>query len=62
MIVVEIKKGIMKGRKYSKKHKQMREDQMAMLFLYCFDLLGEYSKKTSGEIRVMLHEMEDALK
>jgi hypothetical protein len=63
VIVVEKKKKvIMKSKKYSKEHDKMREDQIALLFLYCFDLLGEFNRYTSGEIRAMLYEMEDAIK
>lgn len=50
-----------KIREYSKEHDAIREDQMALLFLYCFDLLGDYSKQTSGEIRAMIYEMIDEI-
>lgn len=52
----------MKNKMCSKEQENLREDQIALLFLYCFDLLGEYSQYTSGEIRLMLYEMEDSIK
>lgn len=45
----------------SKEQENLREDQIALLFLYCFDLFDDYSKYTSGEIRAMLYEMEDSI-
>lgn len=51
----------MEVRKYSREHDELREDQIAFLFLHCFNLLGEYSKRTSGEIRAMIYEMIDEI-
>lgn len=40
----------------------IREDQIAMLFLICFNLIDDYTKLTSGEIRSLWYEMEDEIK
>ena len=62
MIVVGLKKkNIMNIKMCSKEQENLREDQIALLFLYCFDLFDDYSKYTSGEIRAMLYEMEDSI-
>jgi hypothetical protein len=38
-----------------------KDDKMLMLFLSCFNLLDDYTKLTSGQIRKCWYEMEDAI-
>lgn len=51
----------MKNKKCLKCRNSLREEQLALLFLYCFDLFDDYSKYTSGEIRSMVYDMIDAI-
>lgn len=46
---------------YSKEYKGFREDQVALMFLICFNLIDDNSKYTSGEIRSMVYDMMDAI-
>lgn len=62
MIVVELKKkNTMNIKDYSKEYKELREDQVALMFLICFNLIDDNSKYTSGEIRSMVYDMIDAI-
>lgn len=48
-------------KKYSIEHEDLREDQIALMFLICFNLIDDNSKYTSGEIRSMVYDMIDAI-
>lgn len=39
-----------------------KNDKMLMLFLSCFNLIDDYTRLTSGQIRKCWYEMEDAIK
>lgn len=45
-----------------RKKKFIQDEQITVTYLFFFDILGDYSKLSSGEIRSILYEIEDNIK
>jgi hypothetical protein len=61
VIVVEIKEELTMKKTKKRLNANNKDDKMLMLFLSCFNLLDDYTKLTSGQIRKCWYEMEDRM-
>lgn len=61
MIVVEVKRELTMKKNKKRLEANNKNDKMLMLFLSCFNLIDDYTRLTSGQIRKCWYEMEDRM-